>query len=85
MKNEVRVEEDGNHMTSQIVVDTSVDSVYNNTLRVRGKESGIYKCTVSSNRNDGYYSSTKSVAGMYCTFIMCKKSILLTSSPASTF
>ena len=35
MKNGVRVEEDSNHMTSQIIVDTSVNTVYNNTLRVR--------------------------------------------------
>ena len=34
-RNEVRVEEDSNHMTSQIIVDTSRNTVYNNILRVR--------------------------------------------------
>ena len=42
----VRVEEDSNHMTSQIIVNTSRNTVYNNTLRVRGRESGTYVCTV---------------------------------------
>ena len=36
----VRVEEDSNHMTSQIIVNTSRNTLYNNTLRVRGRESG---------------------------------------------
>ena len=52
MRNGVRVEEDSNHMTSQIIVDTSANTVYNNTLRVRGKESGTYKCNVSNNRHE---------------------------------
>ena len=52
MRNGVRVEKDSNHMTSQIIVDTSANTVYNNTLRVRGRESGTYKCTVIKNRRD---------------------------------
>ena len=44
-RNGVRVEENSNHMTSQIIVDTSRNTVYNNTLRVRGRESGTYVCT----------------------------------------
>ena len=47
MRNGVRVEEDSNHMTSQIIVNTSANTVYNNTLRVRGRESGTYKCIVN--------------------------------------
>ena len=50
MRNGVRLEKDSNHMTSQIIIDTSNNTVYNNTLRVRGRESGTYKCTVSSER-----------------------------------
>ena len=46
----VRVEEDSNHTTSQIIVDTSANTVYNNTLRVRGRESGRYKCNINSKR-----------------------------------
>ena len=37
-RNGERVEEDSNHMTSHIIVDTSRNTVYNNTLRVRGKD-----------------------------------------------
>ena len=47
-RNGVRVEEDSNHMTSQIIVDTSSNTVYNNTLRVRGREGGTYRCNVSN-------------------------------------
>ena len=50
MRNGVRVEEDSNHTTSQIIVDTSGNTVYNNTLRVRGREGGEYRCLVSNNR-----------------------------------
>ena len=52
MRNQDKVEEDSNHMTSQIIVDTSANTVYNNTLSVRGRESGTYECTVSNNRQD---------------------------------
>ena len=52
MRNEVRVEEDSNHMTSQIIVNTSANTVYNNTLKVRGRESGLYGCTVRNNRRE---------------------------------
>ena len=71
MRNGVRVEEDSNHMTSQIIVDTSNNTVYNNTLRVRGRESGTYKCNVSNNRHEYivhetfyYFSTRRSVLGM---------------------
>ena len=53
----VRVEEDSNHMTSQIIVDPSRNTVYNNTLRVRGRESGIYVCTVRNNAQDFFPDS----------------------------
>ena len=51
-RNGVRVEEDSNHMTSQIIVDTSRNTVYNNTLRVRGRERGLYVCSISNNRHE---------------------------------
>ena len=52
MRNGVRVEEDSNHTTSQIIVDTSGNTVYNNTLRVRGRvtEQWTFKCIVGNNR-----------------------------------
>ena len=57
----VRVEEDSNHMTSQIIVDTSINTVYNNTLRVRGREGGTYRCNVSNNKHD--YVDSASATG----------------------
>ena len=68
MRNGVRVEEDSNHMTSQIIVDTSVNTVYNNTLRDRGRENGTYQCTVINNRPD-QYSTIKTVLGMSVHFL----------------
>ena len=46
------VQEDSNHTTSQIIVDLSRFAVYNNTLRVRGREGGKYKCSVSNNHHE---------------------------------
>ena len=61
MRNGVRVEEDSNHTTSQIIVDTSVNTVYNNTLRVRGRESETYECAVSNNKHEFFPSSSATV------------------------
>ena len=48
----VPVQEDSNHETSQIIVDTSENTVYRNKLRVRGREGGLYTCNVSNNIQD---------------------------------
>ena len=56
-RNEVRVEEGSNHMTSQIIVDRSSNTVYNNTLRVRGREGGRYVCIVRNNAQDFFPDS----------------------------
>ena len=57
----MRVEEDSNHMTSQTIVDTSINTVYNNTLRVRGREIGTYRCRVSNNKHE--YVDSASATG----------------------
>ena len=46
----MRVQEDSDHETSQVIVDTSSNSIYENRLRVRGRESGTYRCTIIRNR-----------------------------------
>ena len=61
----VRVEEDSNHMTSQIIVETSRNTVYNNTLRVRGREGRLYLCSVSNNRHE--YVQGASITGPSAT------------------
>ena len=43
------VQEDRYHETSQFILDTSLDSVYDNRLRVRERRSGTYNCTVGNN------------------------------------
>ena len=50
------VQEDRYHETSQLILDTSLDSVYDNRLRVRGRRSGTYNCRVSNNIKD-YFPS----------------------------
>ena len=46
--NGVSVEEDSDHETSQIILDTSHNSVYDNRLRVRGRTSGNYFCSITN-------------------------------------
>ena len=47
----MEITENSTYSTSQIIVDTSSIPVYNNTLRVRGREGGVYRCTVSNSRS----------------------------------
>ena len=62
MRNGVRVEEDSNHTTSQIIVDTSGNTVYNNTLRVRGRVTVTYACRVENNRHEYFKSPPQEVS-----------------------
>ena len=54
------VDGDRDHETSQTILDTSKNSVYENRLRVRGREGGIYLCTITNNKND-FFSEAVSV------------------------
>ena len=47
--NGVSVQEDSDHETSQLILDTSLNSVYDNRLRVRGRRNGTYNCSISNN------------------------------------
>ena len=58
------VQEDSNHETSQIIVDTSENTVYLNTLRVRGREGGLYTCNVSNNIQD-FFGDLRAYAFSY--------------------
>ena len=84
-----RVQEDGYHETNQLILDTSLDSVYDNRLRVRGRRSGTYNCTVGNNIRDYLdeddVSSTQvngslTVSGKINTFIFCIVYSLFTHS-----
>ena len=50
--NGVSVQEDSDHETSQLILDKSLNSVYDNRLRVRGRRNGTYNCSVSNNIRD---------------------------------
>ena len=65
------VQEDGNHMTSQIIVDQSSLAVYNNKLRVREREEGTYTCNASNNFQDFVTDSPPSV-NISTLFLHCK-------------
>ena len=76
-RNREPVQEDSNHEISQIIVDTSENTVYHNKLRVREREEGLYTCNVSNNIRDfvsDLQSSavgSKSVIGNYLvTFLL---------------
>ena len=43
----VPVQEDSDNETSQVILDTSHNSVYDNRLRVRGRRAGTYYCTIT--------------------------------------
>ena len=43
--------ENSTYSTSQIIVDTSSITVYNNTLRVRGRKGGVYWCDISNSQS----------------------------------
>ena len=67
-----RVEqEDSDHETSQIIVDTR-NSVYENRLRVRGREGGTYFCIIRNNIKD-YFPNINNVTsrapGLKCKLI----------------
>ena len=84
MRNEVRVEEDSNHMTSQIIVDTSTNTVYNNTLRVRGRERGRYECIVSNNAQESSYTVKRLIPGMVLYKEIVKDIIIVHRCPGTS-
>ena len=52
------VEEDGNHEASQVIVDTTNNTVYESRLRVRGREGGDYRCKVTMMSYRETYAAT---------------------------
>ena len=47
--------------TTQIILDTSHNSIYENRLRVKGRKIGTYTCNVNNNRQDFFYNETSNV------------------------
>ena len=61
----VPVEEDSDHTTNQIIEDRLSNTVYYNTLRVRGRLPGMYKCTISNNIEDFVSGTSAQVSGSF--------------------
>ena len=59
--NGVPVQEDRCYETSQLILDTSLNSVYDNRLTVRGRRNGTYNCTISNNIMDYLYVTVAQV------------------------
>ena len=75
------VADDGNHTTSQIVLDAG-SAIYYNVLVVTGREGGEYECTVSHDRISIAESLTVEGTYLYvCTYVSvdvyCKAMISL--------
>ena len=60
------ITENSTYSTSQIIVDTSSITVYNNTLRVRGREGGVYRCDVSNRQSQRMMPATRTLT------VLCK-------------
>ena len=56
--------ENSDYETSQIIVDTSSNSVYENRLRVRSRESGDYICNIESNGHEATDSKLINIMGL---------------------
>ena len=67
--NGVSVQEDSDHETSQLILDTSLNSVYDNRLRVRGRRNGTYRCLVFiTGESLPKVTGSKRIEGVYlCT------------------
>ena len=85
MRNGVRVKEDSNHTTSQIIVDTSGNTVYNNTLRVKGRETGRFGCIVSNNIQDYISDVRNNVTAKELTLSSTYYTVLSLSQTYSLF
>ena len=51
-KDGIPLHENISHTTSQIITNTSSNTVYYNTLSIKGREYGTYNCTVNNNIKD---------------------------------
>ena len=60
------VQEDIDHESSQVILDTSHNSVYDNRLRVRGRRAGTYYCRIiaSFNKSHALAESSETIAGI---------------------
>ena len=54
---------DSDHETSQIIVNTR-NSIYENRLRVRGREGGQWLCSVRNNIKDYFHNSRNGIIGL---------------------
>ena len=68
----VRVKElDIDHESSQVILDTSHNSVYDNRLRVRGRRAGTYHCRITGHFIDSSFLawSSQTIAGIIIPYL----------------
>ena len=62
--NAIDVLQNSDYESSQVIVDTSRNSVYENRLRVRGRHSGTYFCLIKSNQELMFTARKMEVKGV---------------------
>ena len=74
------VQEDLYHETSQVILDTSHNSVYDNRLRVRGRRAGTYFCKIiaSFNKSHALAESSETIAGIIIPHLDSSISTIIT-------
>ena len=58
------VSDNSDYESSQVIVDTSRNSVYENRLRVRGRHSGLYFCLIKNNQQLMFTACKMEVKGV---------------------
>ena len=74
------------HETSQVILDTSLNSVYDNRLRVRGRRTGTYYCIIiaSFNKSHALAESSETIAGIIIPYLDSSISTIITAAGEPT-
>ena len=80
------VQEDIDHESSQVILDTSHNSVYDNRLRVRGRRAGTYYCRIiaSFNKSHALAESSETIAGIIIPYLDSSISTIITAAGEPT-
>ena len=80
------VQEDIDYETSQVILDTSHNSVYDNRLRVRGRRAGTYYCRIiaSFNKSHALAESSETIEGIIIPYLDSSISTIITAAGEPT-
>ena len=76
------VQEDIDYETSQVILDTSHNSVYDNRLRVRGRRAGTYYCRIILSH--ALAESSETIAGIIIPYLDSSISTIITAAGEPT-